>query len=726
MDENINKIKGYDDVKINKIYGLLLTAAVSLGCGFVVSQPVAASDGICSSPVFMRSNTETSLDIRSYVSGTPTGSYVVVEYESDEGERIKTTLSNPAQLYRFEIAKKTRFQFQLLSNDKQVLKEWAQEVSPIVTEIKAMKNGDTTISVNTEPDADVEYSYQGEVGTSRRSLTTDETGAFRGEFSRKGDGYISIDKEEGEWRKHQSVSVRHDDIDASPPVIVQTRYQNDDESRDIQVDIDDSIRMIQAEYLDKDKRVIKNSTIGYSSDEGTRKGPYYINNTGEHTFKEDGIRYVRLKGVNRNGCESDWKVFGLNYVTGPFVKMDPSLKGDMYVSGSSEPGSRIVWSQDQSIGTSEVGADGRFKINLPKEITRNLPKLKFYDDSKKESKVSISVLDRIDRFMATKSRNSIYVLAAPLQPNFGRHVIELNGKKTSLVISGKRIHFYDGNEWTDFPKLPFTIKFSALNLDGTTKYSFEQVVNEEKAAKGINNIRYDLNKQILYGESNLFYHSSLWNEKTRWSASTYAYEKQVSLPLSDKKELVKVGDTISLYSQAGGDGSFYAQSIVIKQTKKLQAPIVKEVTDFSNYVEGSTLPNMTVQMQMDGKKYSGMSSSTGKFRFKVAFPSAGKMIQVFATDHLNQKTPVITSKVLRVFPYFSVSDVTTRSTEMKGRGSVGAEVNIFVGKKLIGKTTIDKKEVFSIRLPKLKKGTTLKIDVSKKDYQTRSMSMKVN
>lgn len=711
-------------MNINKMYRLLLTAAISIGCGFVVSQPVAASDGTCS-PLFMRSNTEISLDIKSYVSGAPTGSYVVVEYESDKGEQIITTLSNPSYSYRFDITRQTRFQFQLLSRDRQVLKEWAQEVSPIVTKIKAMKNGDTTIAVNTEPDADIEYSYQGEVGTSRRSLTTDETGAFRGEFSRKGYGNISIDKNEGEWKKHQRVSVRHDDIDASPPMIVQSRYQNDDEARDIQVDIDDSMRMIQAEYLDKNKRVIKNSTIEYSSDEGTRTSPYYINNTGEHTFKEDGIRYVRLKGVNRNGCESDWKVFGLNYVTGPFVKLDPSLKGDMYVSGSSEPGSRIVWSQDQSIGTSEVGTDGRFKINFLKEVTQNPPKLKFYDDSNKESKASISVLDRIDRFMATKSRTSIYVLAAPLQPDFGRHVIELNGKKTSLVISGKRIYFYDGNERTDFPKLPFTIKFSALNGDGTTKYSFEQVVNEEKAAKGLNNIRYDLDKQILYGESNLFYHSSLWNEKTRWSASTYAYEKQVSLPMSDKKELVKVGDTIYLYSQAGGDGSYFAQSILIKQTKKLQNPIINEVTELSNYVEGSTLPNMTVQMQMDGKKYIGLSSSTGKFRFKIASPSAGKMIQVFATDRLNQKTPVITSKVLRVFPYFSVSDVTTKSTEMKGRGSVGAEVNIFAGKKLIGKTTIDKKEGFSIRLPKLKKGTTLKIDVKKKDYQTRALTIKV-
>lgn len=711
-------------MNINKMYSLLLTVAVSIGCGFVVSQPVAASDGTCS-PLFMRSNTEISLDIKSYVSGAPTGSYVVVEYESDKGEQIKTTLSNPSYSYRFDITRQTRFQFQLLSRDQQVLKEWAQEVSPIVTKIKPMKNGDTTIAVNTEPGADIEYTYQGEVGTSRRSLTTDETGAFRGEFSRKGDGNISIDKKEGEWKKHQWVSVRHDDIDASPPVIVQSRYQDDDEARDIQVDIDDSIRKMQAEYLDKDKRVIKTSTIEYNSDEGKRTAHYYINNTGEHTFKEDSIRYVRLKGTNRNGCESDWRVIGLNYVTGPFVKMDPSLKGDMYVSGSSEPGSRIVWSQDQSIGTSEVGIDGRFRISLSKEITRNPPKLKFYDDSNKESKASISALDRIDRFMATKSRNSIYVLAAPLQPNFGHHVIELNGKKTSLVISGKRIHFYDGNEWTDFPKLPFTIKFSALNLDGTTKYSFEQVVNEEKAAKGLNNIRYDLDKQILYGESNLFYHSSLWNEKTRWSASTYAYEKKVSLPMSDKKEFVKVGDTIQLYSQAGGGGSYFAQSILIKQTKNLQSPIINEVTEFSNYVEGSTLPNMTVQMQMDGKKYMGLSSSTGKFRFKIASPSAGKMIQVFATDRLNQKTPVITSKVLRVFPYFSVSDVTTRSTEMKGRGSVGAEVSIFAGKKLIGKTTIDKKEGFSIRLPKLKKGTNLKIDVKKKDYQTKYLTIKV-
>lgn len=712
-------------MKSNKVYKIFLTAAITLGFGLAASQTVSASEGACS-PSFMKSDTEIRLDIKSYLSDAPTGSYLIAEYERADGERTKTTLSNPTYPYRFDISKQTRFQFQLLSRDGQVLKEWTQEVSPIVTRIKAMKDGDTTISVNTEPDASIEYSYDGEGWNSRRSLTTDETGDFRGEFSKRGRGDFSIDKTIGEWQKHQQVSVRHDEIDASPPVIVRSGQQDvDNEAREIQVDIDDSVRKIQVEYLDKDERVVKDSVIEYSGVEGMDTTPYYIRNTGDHTFKEDGIRYIRLRGTNGNDCESEWKVLSLNYVTGPVVRMDPSLEGDMYVSGLSEPGSRIIWSQDESIGTSRVGIDGRYKINLPKEVTKSPPKLKFYDESNKESVVDIYALDKIDRFMATKSRNSIYVLAAPSTPNFGHHVIELNGKKTSLVISGKQVYFYDGREWTDFPKLPFTIKYSALNADGTTKYSFEQVVSQEKATKGLENVRYDLDKQVLYGESNLFYHTSIWDEKTRWSASAYAYEKQVILPLSDKKELVKVGDTVSIYTNAGGGGVNYAQSIKIKQTKKLKAPIVKEVTDFSDHIEGSTLPGMTVRVKMNGKTYTGQSSSKGQFKFKVASLIAGKEIQVVATDRLNQKTPVTISKVLKVFPYFSVSGVTTTSTGVKGKGSVGAEVSVSVGKKLMGKTFIDKKENFSIRLPQLKKGTALKIDVKKKGYQTRSLTIKV-
>lgn len=148
-----------------------------------------------------------------------------------------------------------------------------------------------------------------------------------------------------------------------------------------------------------------------------------------------------------------------------------------------------------------------------------------------------------------------------------------------------------------------------------------------------------------------------------------------------------------------------------------------EVTELSNYVEGSTLSNMTVQMELDGKKYTCLSSLTGKFRFKIVSHSAGKIVQVFATDNLNQKISMTTSKILRMFPYFSFSD---KITEMKGRGCVGVQINIVSGKKLIWKATIDKKEGFLIKLPKMKKGTILKIEVSKKDYQTRSLTIKVN
>lgn len=176
----------------------------------------------------------------------------------------------------------------------------------------------------------------------------------------------------------------------------------DDEAREIQVDIDDSVRKIQVEYLDKDERVVKDSVIEYSGVEGMDTTPYYIRNTGDHTFKEDGIRYIRLRGTNGNDCDSEWKVLSLNYVTGPVVRMDPSLEGDMYVSGLSEPGSRIIWSQDKSIGTSRVGNDGRYKISLPKEVTKNPPKLKFYDESNKEERRRI-----IDIHLTKRQKNNL-------------------------------------------------------------------------------------------------------------------------------------------------------------------------------------------------------------------------------------------------------------------------------------------------------------------------------
>lgn len=714
-------------MNISKINRLLVPAAIMLSYGLVTSHQVEASEDACGRPL-TQSSTEVNFDLKPFTSDLPEGLKVFVTYENDEGEKIRSELNGLSGGY--EIRRDTQFHFQVFSSkgNEGMLKEWTRDVSPIVTSVGTLKEGETTVAVNTEPNASVEYRYSGERGTSRRSLNTDEEGTFRGEFGSKGSGRIIIQKKDIGIEKRQSVSVSYTDIDASPPVIDQSMYQKDnenDEGSGIRVDIDDPINMIHLEYLDKDKKIIRSNTLDYRNNYNLRTDPYLIYNGTGRTYKEDGIKYIRLRGVNENGCESsDWKEITLKDVTGPIVEMDPTLKGDMYISGKSEPGARIVWSQNQSIGTAKVGSDGRYKVVLPKKVSLNPPVLKFYDGLNNESEANISVLSKIDRFMVTDDHYMIYALTDSSRLNYGRHEIELNGKRTKLVVSGSGISFDAGeDDSVRFPKSPFKIKYHALNVDGTTKYSLEQVVSEEKV-EGLKNIRYDLEKQVLYGESNLFYRPALVNERTGWSSSIYTHEKQVRLPLSDMKKLSKVGDTISLYSRAG-DKSATLQKITIKQTKKLKAPMVREVNDFSNYVEGSTLPSMTVQVKMNDKNYTGQSSSKGLFKIKVASPVAGKEVRVVATDHLNQSTPVTISKVLRVFSYFSVSGVTTKSIGVKGKGSAGAEVSVFVGKKLMGQTLIDKKENFSIRLPQLKKGTALKIDVKKKGYQTRSLTVKV-
>ncbi|WP_449402588.1 Ig-like domain-containing protein [Exiguobacterium artemiae] len=256
----------------------------------------------------------------------------------------------------------------------------------------------------------------------------------------------------------------------------------------------------------------------------------------------------------------------------------------------------------------------------------------------------------------------------------------------------------------NFSKLPYEIKFTLYNVDGSIKYSLRQMITEKDKPARLQNIRYDLDKQEIYADSNLFYMATIWNQKTDWRYSSYAKTKHVKLPLSDNKKMVKVGDKVTLYSTVPYTSGI-GQEVVIKQNKKLKTPTVKEVTTKSRYVEGTTYPSSKVLVKSGKKNYQGQSDSKGKYKIKILSLSAGSEVAVSAVDRLNQSTPVVKVKVLRVFTKFTTSKIKSGGTALKGTGYIGSEVKAYKSSKLIAKGTIDKKGNYTLKVSKLKKMT---------------------
>ncbi len=233
------------------------------------------------------------------------------------------------------------------------------------------------------------------------------------------------------------------------------------------------------------------------------------------------------------------------------------MEGDIYLTGISDPGSRIEWKQnpyskDELKGFMVVPKSGQFKIKLPLSIKTSPPLVEFSDEVGNVASETVYPVTRIDKFVVKENwKDGIFALSdiSSGTSNYGRdYTIEFDGRRWSGVLSGAHISLDGGDDSFDFSKLPYEIKYTLYNADGSVKYSLRQMIAESEKPARLQNISYDLDKQEIYADSNLFYMATIWNQKSDWRHSSYAKTKRVILPLSDKKKIVKVGDKVTLYS----------------------------------------------------------------------------------------------------------------------------------------------------------------------------------
>lgn len=678
-------------------------------------------------------NNETSIRFEKSMAEGITYHHWVIEYKNEYGlDRIRRSQDSSYEIdyLTFEIVVETKFDIKFYDVNNQIVAEREVTVEPIKTYIQLYKEGDKKLSGKTIPDANIKASTQENNKESDQiQFSTDRTGKFELDYDGKTKFFVVEETKQNVTRK-QIFFIQKEHFNSNSPSI--TKVSGYDGDTAISVESKDLLKGLNIEFYDKDKKLIETNTIKKAeisySIIGSKKDT-------SRTFYTDGIRYVRVQGFNTNNCKSTWtEMVKLMDSTPPEFALNPWMEGDVYVTGVGEPGTRIEWKQNvdsknEVKGTTFVPSSGKIKIKFPLDIKTSRPIIEYFDESGNGSAEWVQPVTRIDKFVVMENwKDGIFALSdiSSGSSYYGRdYTIEFDGRSWSGVFGEGRIPLDGGDDSFDFSKLPYEIKYTLYNADGSVKYSLQQMITKTEKPARLRNISYDLDKQEIYADSNLFYMATIRNQKTDWRHSSYAKTKRVILPLSDKKKIVKVGDKVTLYSTVPYTSGI-GQEIVIKQNKKLKTPVVKDITTKSKYVEGTTYPNSKVLLKSGKKNYQGQSDSKGKFKIKIPSLSAGSEVAISAVDRLNQSTPIVKKKVLRVFTKFTISKVKSGGTILKGTGYIGSEVKAYKSSKVIAKGTVDKKGNYSLKVTKLKKNDTLLLKMSKNGFQTMAKTIRVN
>jgi len=671
-------------------------------------------------------NNETEVKMERFIAEGINYHHWSVEYKDKYGQdKIKRSESpyNRIENNFYKISVETEFHLKFYDGENQIIAERKVIVEPIKTYINLYETGDKKLSGKTLPNAKLQIRSVKDNGESQTlDFTSDADGIFDFDYDER---FVTLQLEKNEEyvTRSQSNYVEKEFIDSNPPIITQV-YGSDVDTR-ILVNSKTLLKGLNLEFYDKNRKLVEtNTSINFEpkySILGDKKNQ-------RNNFFEDGIKYVRYQAFNMNGCQSEWAEMELVNMSAPKFELNPWMEGDDYVTGISDPGTRIEWRQNSKVkGTMIVPNSGKVKIKFPLNIKVSPPEIKFFDEIGNSTGESIKPVTRIDKFFMTEDTKNIFILSDnTAETYYGKnYTIEFNGKLWTSRMKDDRIPLDGADIMFDLPKLPFEIKFTLYNADGSVKYYIRQMIYEREKPSGLKNIRYDLNKQKLYAISNQYYTASIWNKKTKWNKSVYAKTKQIELPLSDNKKIVKVGDTVTLYSYIPYTTPII-QEIVIKQNKKLSIPKVKNLTMKSKYVEGTTYSNSKVLVKSGKKNYQGQSDSKGKFKIKIPSLSAGSEVAVSAVDRLNQSTPAVKLKVLRVFTKFTISKIKSGGTALKGTGYIGSEVKAYKSSKLITKGTVDKKGNYTLKVSKLKKNDTLLLKMSKSGFETMTKTIRVN
>lgn len=136
-----------------------------------------------------------------------------------------------------------------------------------------------------------------------------------------------------------------------------------------------------------------------------------------------------------------------------------------------------------------------------------------------------------------------------------------------------------------------------------------------------------------------------------------------------------------------------------------------KVNNFSNInvnVTGTGPKGSTVYVKAANKYYKGKVDSAGKFSIKIPKQKYKSVLKLYAKASNGDKSSIVSKTVGYAPKKPVVNSVTTKSVKITGKSSKNANITVKIGSKYYtGKTT--SKGNFSIKIPKCKKGTKIKV-----------------
>lgn len=162
-------------------------------------------------------------------------------------------------------------------------------------------------------------------------------------------------------------------------------------------------------------------------------------------------------------------------------------------------------------------------------------------------------------------------------------------------------------------------------------------------------------------------------------------------------------------------GNSFETSIVPKDVQPPSLKILKEFSTLSKEVTGLTNEAATIYVSVKGKTYKKLTNPNITFHLPIAPLQKGASISVYAVDKSGNKSKPVLFKVLGIQKLTSMT-VTSQSNLIRGTGTIGAAITIKKGNVIIGRSTVDKKGNYSVKIAKQKKGITLSIGSKKNGY----------
>lgn len=162
------------------------------------------------------------------------------------------------------------------------------------------------------------------------------------------------------------------------------------------------------------------------------------------------------------------------------------------------------------------------------------------------------------------------------------------------------------------------------------------------------------------------------------------------------------------------DSNGLAKSTLTVYVEKDKSPVAPKVNTISNkttYVTGKAKAKLNVVIKNASKKIVGQGkvNSKGQFKIKIKKQKAGTTLYITSVDSAKRSSKtvkvVVKDKIAPTTP--KVNTVTSKTTTVKGKAEKGSIVTVKAKSKTIGKSKVNSKGSFSVKIKKQKAGTTL-------------------